>query len=319
MNTSQLPAQPGGNMTYEQFKQKLTANLTELFPAGTHVSIRQFSHNNHILLDGLTILEPGSNVSPTIYLNSYFAKYQDGISFSDLQNQILRYYYEHCSIPYIDTSFFTCFDKIRSRIVYKLIHYERNRELLKEVPHIPYLDLAIVFYCLIQDGPCKNTSIPIRNEHLEYWNISGDELWTLARKNTPVLLSFCCDSLADLVLPALDLLPAPERSAARDTLHSQIVPMYVITNRRRLNGACCILYQNELKQVAEHLKDSLYILPSSVHEVIAIPAFAAGDPEELPRLVREINMTEVAPEEVLSDCVYYYDKRTGQISLYESS
>lgn len=314
-----LPAQPGGNMTYKEFKQKLTDNLTELFPAGTHISIRQFSHNNHILLDGLTILEPGSNISPTIYLNSYFSKYLDGASFPALQNQILSYYYEHCSLRYIDTSFFTCFDNIRSRIVYKLIHYERNRELLKEVPHVPYLDLAIVFYCLIQEGPCKNAAIPIYNEHLEYWNISMEELYDAAFTNTPVLLTFCCDSLADLVLPALDLLPGPERDEARETLHSQIVPMYVITNQKRFNGACCILYQKELKQVAERLKDSLYLLPSSVHEVIAIPASAAGDPKELPSLVQEINLTEVAPEEILSDCVYYYNWHTGQISVYESS
>lgn len=314
-----LPAQPGGTMTYEQFKQRLADNLSALFPAGTHISIRQFSHNNHILLDGLTILEPGSNVSPTIYLNSYFDKYQNGTSFSALQNQILSYYYEHCSLRNIDTSFFTCYDKIRSRIVYKLIHYERNRELLKEVPHIPYLDLAIVFYCLIQEGPCKNAAIPICNEHLEYWNISKEELYHAARENTPALLPLCCDSLADLVLPALDLLPAPERAAAQETFHSQIVPMYVITNQKRFNGACCILYQNALQQAAEHLKDCLYILPSSVHEVIVIPASAAGDPKELPSLVQEINITEVAPEEVLSDCVYYYNMHTGQTSVYESS
>ncbi len=305
-------------MTYEQFKQKLTDNLTELFPSGTNISIRQFSHNNHILLDGLTILEPGSNISPTIYLNSYFARHQDGTSFSALQNQILSYYYEHCSLRNIDTSFFTCFDKIRSRIVYKLIHYERNRELLKEVPHVPYLDLAIVFYCLMQGGPCKNAAIPICNEHLAYWNISVEELYATALENTPVLLTFCCDSLADLVLPALDLLPAAERSAAHETLHSQIVPMYVITNQKRFYGACCILYQNELRQVAERLQDSLYILPSSVHEVIVIPASAAGAPKELPSLVREINLTEVTPEEVLSDCVYYYNRHTGQISIYET-
>ena len=71
--------------------------------------------------------------------------------------------------------------------------------------------------------------------------------------------------------------------------------------------------------MAERLKDSLYLLPSSVHEVIAIPASAAGDPKELPSLVQEINLTEVAPEEILSDCVYYYNWHTGQISVYESS
>ena len=303
-------------MTYETFKKQLKANLRELFPAETHISIRQFSHNNHILLDGLTILEPGSNISPTIYLNHYFENYQNGIPFSSIQSQILHYYYSHCSIQQIDTSFFTCFENVRSRIVYKLIHYEKNKELLKEVPHFPYLDLAIVFYCLVPEGPYENASIPIYNEHLDYWNVSKDTLFALARKNTPFLLSFCCDSLADLILPVLDVLPQRERQAARATLEAETVPMYVLTNQQRYNGACCILYQDALKQVSDQLNDSLFILPSSIHEVIVIPASTADSPRELSGIVREINLTEVSPDEILSDCIYYYNRKSNQLSMY---
>lgn len=302
-------------MTYEQFKQQLVASLEELFPAGTSVSIRPFSHNNHILLDGLTILEPGSNVSPAIYLNHYYESYQNGTSFSVLKARILHYYHEHCNVRTVDTSFFTCFENIRSRIACKLINYEKNRELLKEIPHFPWMDLAVVFYCLIQEGPGKHASIPIFNEHLEYWNISGDTLFSLARQNTPLLLPFRWDSLADLIFPSLDVLPEEEQQSARETLSSEIVPMYVLTNRLRLNGACCILYQDTLKQVSGQLNDSLYILPSSVHEVIAIPASRAGNPGELPRIVREINLAEVSPEEILSDCVYFYDRNSCQLSI----
>ena len=73
-------------MTYEAFKQRLLQSLQEFFPHGTHISIRQFPHNNHIILDGLTILEPGSNVSPTIYLNHYYGHYQKGSTFAALQS-----------------------------------------------------------------------------------------------------------------------------------------------------------------------------------------------------------------------------------------
>lgn len=303
-------------MTYETFKQQLTVNLKELFPAGTHISIRQFSHNNHILLDGLTILEPGSNISPTIYLNHYFENYQNGTPFSSIQNQILRYYHNHCAIQHIDTSFFTCFENVRSRIVYKLIHYEKNKELLKEVPHFPYLDLAIVFYCLVPEGPYANASIPIYNEHLDYWNTSKDMLLALARKNTPFLLSFCCDSLADLIFPVLSVLPKNEWLAAKATLENETVPMYVLTNQQRYNGACCILYQGALQQISEQLNDSLFILPSSIHEVIIIPASTADSPRDLSAIVQEINLTEVSPDEILSDCIYYYNRNSNQISMY---
>ncbi|MCI8482929.1 MAG: hypothetical protein HFH41_01150 [Lachnospiraceae bacterium] len=304
-------------MTYEQFKQSLIANLKKLFPDGTQISIRPFSQNNHIILDGLIILEIDSNVSPTIYLNHYYEKYLNGTSFSTLQNQILHYYYDHRNIRSIDTSFFTCFEKVHSRIVYKLIHYEKNRELLKEVPHFPYLDLAIVFYYLAQEGPCQSTSIPIFNQHLTFWNISKDTLLFLARKNTPALMASCCSSFSDLFLSALDLFPASDHQSPLEPPDSDLVPMYVLTNQQRVNGACCMLYQNVLHQISEQLNDNLYVLPSSIHEVILIPASTTENPQELSRIVQEINRTEVAPEEVLSDCVYHYNRCSDQILMYQ--
>lgn len=301
-------------MTYEAFKLQLIKNLQEFFPTGTRISVRQFSHNNHILLDGLTILEPGSNVSPAIYLNHYYENYQKGSSFATLQSQILSYYFDHCGVQAVDTSFFTHFDNVRPRIAYKLIHYEKNKGLLEEIPHFPYLDLAIIFYCLIPSGRPNYTSILIYNEHLAYWDIPKETLLGLAQKNTPALLPHTFDPLADLLLPGLSLLPEEDRHTALETLDSEIVPMYVLTNRQRLNGACCMLYPDVLKQAADLLHDSLYILPSSIHEVIILPASRAGDPSELAELVKEINLAEVSPEEILSDCVYQYNQDDGQVS-----
>lgn len=305
-------------MTYDIFKQHLVKNLQRSFPKGTDISIHPFSHNNRIILDGLIILEPGANVSPTIYLNHYYEKYQHGASFTELLNQILYYYYTHCSIRTIDTSFFTCFENIRSRIVYKLIHYQKNRELLEEIPHFPYLDLAIVFYCLLQEEPSQSVSILIYHKHLEYWNISKNDLLTIATANTPILLPLTFDSLADLIVPAQNLLQAKELKTAEKPLDSQLLPMYVLTNRQRLNGACCILYRHALQMAADHLKDNLCILPSSIHEVIVTPSSIFSNPKELSQLIQEINLTEVSPEEILSDHAYYYHQGSGEISIYES-
>lgn len=302
-------------MTYESFKQHLADGLQEFFPKGTHISIRQFPHNNSMVLDGLTILEPGSNLSPAIYLEHYFKQYQKGISLKTIQGQILQYYYAHCSPRHVDTSFFTCFEHVRPRIAYKLIHYEKNRELLKEVPYVPYLDLAIVCYCLIQETPGKSSSILICHGHLEYWGIPSESLFAIAERNTPMLLPSSCSSLADLILPSLGAFLPKGQPYIGKALEPETIPMYVLTNRQRLNGACCILYQDLLKQVACRLNDSLYILPSSIHEVILIPASAAGTPKELSQLVQEINITEVAPEEVLSDHAYYYDRALDEVSI----
>ena len=301
-------------MTYKEFKHQLIAALEGRFPSGTSIIIQQIPHNNNFTEDALTILEPGLNISPTIYLEAYFRQLKKGGSFSSVTAQIYSYYQEHRSSHSIDTSFFTCFDNISPRIVYKLVHREKNRELLNEVPWIPYLDLAIVFYCLLSKSPTENASVLIRNEHLPYWNISLEDLLSLAQKNTPFLLSPCCDSLSELLLPVLNQLPRSERPDTESSLASN-VPMYVLTNQQRFQGACCILYDNVLKDIADRLSCDLYILPSSIHEVILMPATITESVSSLSRMVYDINHSEVDAQEILSDHIYYYHRNTDSITM----
>lgn len=75
-----------------------------------------------------------------------------------------------------------------------------------------------------------------------------------------------------------------------------------------------MLYENELHKLSVQLGTDLFILPSSIHEVIAIPADDLK-PEELAQTVSEINMGQVALGERLSNQVYYYDKELRKLSL----
>lgn len=303
-------------MTYKEFKHQLLTELEERFPSGTSITIQQISHNNNHMEEALTILEPGVNISPTIYLEPYFRQLKKEVPISSIITQIYSYYQEHRSTHSIDTSFFTCFENIRPRIVYKLVHQEKNKELLKEVPWIPYLDLAIVFYCLLSKSPTENASVLIRNEHLCYWNVSTKDLLSLAQKNTPFLLSSCCDSLAELLLPALEQLPMREQSDTKSAFAStSLVPMYVLTNQQRFLGACCILYDDVLKEIAERLDCDLYILPSSIHEVILMPVTVTESVLALSQMVCDINQSEVSAEEVLSDHIYRYHRNTDSITM----
>ena len=90
--------------------------------------------------------------------------------------------------------------------------------------------------------------------------------------------------------------------------------MWVITNNVGNNGAVSMLYENELHELAENMESDLYILPSSVHEVIAVST-DMGNPEELAQMVAEINMQEVSLSERLSNQVYHYDKDLRKLSL----
>lgn len=85
--------------------------------------------------------------------------------------------------------------------------------------------------------------------------------------------------------------------------------LYLLTNKSNRYGAAAIVNPVVLHNIREIFQCSLYIFPSSVHEVLLMPVQKKPDttPEALADMVREINRTDVRPEDFLSDHVYLYD------------
>lgn len=140
-------------MTYQTFKQQIRQSLQDAFGSDVSIILQDILKNNNTHLDGLTVLTPGCNISPTIYLNDYFHAYENGRPISDICTEIRDIYQQNKPAHSVDISFFTCYEKVQSRIIFKLINYERNKALLTDVPHFRFLDLAIVFNCLIGIDP----------------------------------------------------------------------------------------------------------------------------------------------------------------------
>lgn len=88
-------------------------------------------------------------------------------------------------------------------------------------------------------------------------------------------------------------------------------PMYVLTNSRGIAGACCMMPGMGIELLADKLGKDLVILPSSIHEIIAVPYENALDLKNMSLMVQEVNKVEVAEEERLSDQVYYFDRKEG--------
>ena len=89
--------------------------------------------------------------------------------------------------------------------------------------------------------------------------------------------------------------------------------LYVLTNKSRINGAAGIMYEGVLKKLADKLESDMYILPSSIHEVIILPKSTMFNKEELMAMVRDVNTEGVSKDEVLSYTVYEYDRNTEEL------
>ena len=268
------------------------------------VKLNDVMKNNGVVLRGITLMQDDRNISPTIYLNPYYDAYENGdTTLGTVIDEVIDTYERNKINRSIDMKFFLNYETVRSRIIFKLINTEKNRELLRDVPYIPFHDLSIVFQCLVSEERFGNASILIHNVHLQLWKVNARELYECALENTPLLQGY---ELADMntVLEEMKALGGIDDEEIEDM--QQEVPMYVLSNKSRINGASCILYKDILKDFAMVVDKDLYVLPSSIHEVILLPSDGTQESEQLKEMVREINQSQVEKEEVLSDSVYYY-------------
>ena len=94
--------------------------------------------------------------------------------------------------------------------------------------------------------------------------------------------------------------------------------VFVMSNTKGINGFSAVLYPEALKDFASIAGRNLYVLPSSVHEALLFPEDTAIEPEELQEMLREVNASSaVADEDVLSDCLYYYDREKKELRMAE--
>lgn len=276
------------------------------FQEGQKVLIQPVLKNNGTVYDGLIIIDPILNISPTIYLNPYYHRFLDGVSMEDIYNDILSTYQENLPKEDFDISLFKDFDKAKERILVKLVNQERNSELLEEVPHIIFHDLAIIFVCAICDFLDEYATILIHNQHLEMWGISLDELYEIGMENTPKLLPYSFDSMENVLKHLSDgTLPFVTDIA-----------MSVLTNQLKIHGATSIIYPGLLKRLANDLDDDIIIIPSSIHEVLIIPYQSTISKYSLLNfrdMIVQVNEEQLPDEEVLSDHAYLYLKDSEKL------
>lgn len=290
--------------SYEKFCINMQNALKKKRGEGSTVHLQTVRKVNGVILRGITITSDSGNIMPTIYLDKFFHMYEDGSTFEDIVTLFLKEYEKAGVDGDFDIQFFSEYEKVRARLGFKLLHYEMNRELLEQIPHRKYLDLAIVCYCDIKDKRIGHGSILIKKEHMEMWEIDDDQLIQDAMKNMPYLYP------ADFMNMSVVL-----KQLYKDPVNLLDVelPMFVLTNTERVNGAASLLYEGQLEKIEKILGQDFYILPSSIHEVIIVPKSKGTDEDDLSRMVDEINHEQLAREEILSNHAYRYDCKKKEL------
>lgn len=283
-------------MNYEDFVCFVQTEMKEKLGKEVQVELHQIVKNNSVVRDGLSIHEKENSIAPTIYLNEFYEEYRNGMTMPDILDYIEAVYQKNRLEEPFDTEFYTDFENVKKNLACKLINQEKNQELLKQIPHLPFLDLAIVCYYKLENQEMGNGTILVFDSHRSHWGISREELLRICRANTLQILPVEFMDMKDVVKVCIEDHPDGE-----DRL-----PMYILTNQENYFGAVNMIYDSVLQQAGEKLNSDFWILPSSIHECILVPSSVKMGKEELAAMVRQVNANEVAPEDYLSDSVYFY-------------
>lgn len=293
---------------YERFKKEVERKLMDYAPdewKDTTFEIRTCMKVGGEK-EGLVVSHEGQSVAPIVYLDQMFKYFSENdedfpATMENTWKIIVEASDNGAKFTDVAKTLFVRTDDIIMRV----LNTEANKEYLEACPHREFLDMSIMYFKLIETNDEGTATCRITNEIAEKLGLDEEGLFKKAAENTARLLPAKVCTL----LEVLTGIVSEETFTDDDNL-----PMYVITNDRNTFGAVTLFYDGVLAQLAEKMGCDLYILPSSVHEVMAISA-NQGKPNELIEMVKSINSSDVLPEEVLSNSVYKYHRNTGSLTF----
>lgn len=303
-------------MDYEMFKDVVREKLMSHMPdelAGYSLRADRTGKVNETL-DALHLVPPDclpDKLYPTVYLNHVYETYKKS---GDLQGtlELTAFYLAGACREAEKKNSRITLQGASENVVMALINTEQNREMLGYMPHREFEDLSVIYrYVIDTKNPVE--SVPITVEMAEGIGMGEGELFDAAVENTRRLFPPTAELLNDIIVKMF-MNGGFSEETAREMGSVIQTPIYCISNKMCTNGAVSMLYGDFIHGLSERLGSDLYILPLSVHEVMAVQTEGVT-PEELAELVEKNNMSRIGLGERLSNQVYHYDKERQRLSL----
>lgn len=290
-------------MEFKKYSQMLMCKMQLFMGKEYELEVREVCKNNNVTMTGIMAKKKGQTAFPTLYIDEFYCPELED---SDVEYLAMRLAGRFIEIddnsPRFSEEYFE-YDYVREHIAVKLINAESNKDILMDIPHRRFHNLAIVYYYIVEDeGLGGRGSVLIRNNQMENWKVTEKQLYEEAMCNSKKMLPYSISPIKEVI----------EKMGDIDMGDAQ-VPMYILTNNYGTFGAACLLYEEALEEFAMKTGGSFYILPCSIHEVILMPVKEEYNVKDILMTVTDINRTEVSKEYVLADSVYLYDYEAKEV------
>lgn len=265
-----------------------TLQITQELRAKGYNAEMRIVNKNGLDIFGIEIIEDDSSsnkISPVYYPDKF-----DGDT-REIADQIIENY-KSMKIPKeeIIGGISKSFEEVKDKLIICL-------EPVHDADYITgkYLDLQLYIRYRISN----NMSAKVTKDLADIWRVSKEELLSAAIENTrkKIVVKNLLGMLVDF------------------EFLEDVPPLVFCGNDEGMYGAGCLALKTKIEELSSIFGRDLYILPSSIHEVLVTPDNGLYEVEDLKKMVKEVNDTEVSPEERLSYSVYKYSRRDAEIKV----
>lgn len=297
-------------MDFEEFKEELMWLLNhELDNRGIdNVSLRFDSINSPDGQNERLVVSVGdSKMSMAFRLREIYRDVENGEDIDHAVNRMCNTIKE--SIEVIETKeqdvkdFVTNYEKVKDNTYLRLV--PGDSPILGETPHKKIEDMALVVSIALVDFSDEHgkSVVVVSKPLMEMYGIDEQQLFADAERNSlsyePVVFTPLGEMIKNLI--QAENLPDPADDG---------IIAYIATNRTGFHGASVVAYPDFLKEAAETMDGSFYLIPSSVHEFILIKDDGTPKAKDLNKMIKNVNETVLEPRDFLSNQCYHYDAKS---------
>ena len=304
-------------MNFNEFVNEVKGNIKIFIPKdyeNAEVSTME-CHKLNRAYTGLMVRKEGEMLTPTINLNRLYEAYkaQPGVTMETVCRKIADIVLE--TPIQVDMKAILNYEDVKDKLFIRVSSAEANKDMLANVPHQLKEDLAITYHVAVSMDEEGLSSMLIKNDLLKQYGITAEQLHEDAMKSSPRIMAPEVSSMGammkELVEKDLFMMSPEEREMLQESIResAQMPTFFVVTNQQRIDGAGALFYPEVMDNLGELLGQDYFILPSSIHEMLVLPDNGEVSADELRMMVTEVNATQVAPAERLTNDVYHFDTK----------
>ena len=203
-------------------------------------------------------------------------------------------------------------DNLLPTVFFHMRSRKLNEDIIDLLPHYDYLDMLVTCRYLPEKAESMSASLPVYYDFCRQYGLDDASLAELARKGTK-----------ELMTPALYILSefADELrggAGARDIYNASDFTsgtVCVCTNRSKMYGASLLYDKDVLCHLAALFQESYHVVPSGIHEFLAVPLSCGQNVKYLESTLHTLNADEMSSVNILSENVLYYNAENNTLTV----